>query len=170
MKTKKQEKLINNFLSELSDELRPLYGEIIDCLSDCGYNPQKERTNLSFKHNLHNKQMAKMGFRNPNGFSFFALRFSACTGYSQRFCDIVCAMIEKYPSKIAMCVDGNCRYCAGEPLTHVYTHICQNGETKFHCGAYALEIPNLSVEDIAEIKLLVTEEHRYLMKYQVGIE
>ena len=110
MKTKKQEELVNSFLSALGDEIRPLYQDIIMHLSELGYNPQKEKSNISFKHDLHNKQMAKMGIKkNKELLPFFALRFSACGGYLQRFTDIVSAAIVKYPSRAARCTSNCCR-------------------------------------------------------------
>ncbi len=170
MKTKKQEELVNSFLSALGDEIRPLYHEIMIYLSELGYNPKKEKASISFKHDLHNKQMAKMGFkRNKEHNPFFALRFSACRGYSQRFADIASANIIKFPSKVPGCIVNDCNYCSGEPDTHIYTHTFPNGESKSHCGAYALEIPDITADDIGEIKKLIKEEHKYLLKNEAGI-
>ena len=167
MKTKKQEELINSFLSMAGDEGRPLYHEIINCLSELGYNPKKEKTNISFKHDLHNKQIAKMGIKKSKEISL-ALRFSACKGYSQRFTDIVSAAIIKSPSKVPGCISDNCSYCGGEPNTHVYTYTFPDGACKSHCGAYALEIPNITADDLDEIKKLIKEEHEYLLKHEAS--
>ncbi len=175
MKTKKQEQLVNQFLSELSEQDRPLYYDIINHLSQNGYNPSKERSHLSFKHDLHNKQIAKLGIKNNKGHSpFLALRFSACNHYSQRLADVVAAYISKYPTRSARCIDNECSYCRGEAETHVYRHTFTdeaNGTTveKTHCGAYAIEIPVLTAGDIDEIKKLITQEHEYLLKHEAGI-
>lgn len=170
MRTKRQEELIHSFLSTLADDLRPLYQEIIMYLSELGYYPQKERSNLSFKHDLHNKQIAKMGIKRNNEHSpFFALRFSACRDYSQRFTDIVREAIIKYPSRVPRCTENGCSFCGGEPDTHVYSCTFPDGETKSHCGAYALEIPNITTEDIKEIERLLCEEHEYLLKHEAGM-
>lgn len=170
MKTKKQEELVNSFLSALGDEIRPLYHEIIMYLSELGYNPKKEKSSISFKHDLHNKQMAKMGFKgNKEHNPFFSLRFSACREYSQRFANIISANIIKNPSKIPRCIANNCNYCSGESDTHIYTYTFLNGERRAHCGAYALEIPDITAEDIGEIKKLIKDEHNYLLKYEAGI-
>lgn len=169
MKTKKQEEMIDSFLLTLGDENKSLYREIVVYLSDLGYNPQKERSHISFKHDLHNKQLAKIGIRSIKEPSpFFALRFSACKGYSQRFADVVSAAIVKSPSKVPGCISKNCSYCAGEPDTHIYTYIFPDGEKKSHCGAYALEVPSITAEDLVEIKKLIKEEHEYLLKHQVS--
>lgn len=165
--TAKQEELVNSFLSGLDEQARPVYDEIIRCLSALGYSPKKEKSNLSFKHSLHNKQMAKIsgGGNRPA----FALRFSACRGYSQRFADIVKAYIVKYPTRAARCTSGNCNYCEGAAETHVYTAMFADSETRTHCGAYALAIPNLQPEDVGEIKMLIQQEHVYLLKHEAGL-
>jgi hypothetical protein len=109
-----------------------------------------------------------MNSSKKNGTSpFFALKFSACRGYSQRFADIVDAYIAKYPTRAARCCpDGGCDFCAGEPQTHVYVH---SADAKLmHCGANAVEIKELCAADLPEIKRLINEEHAYLMKHQVG--
>ena len=171
MKTKKQEELVESYLSQFGDDISPLYRDIIMHLSDLGYNPKKEKSNISFKHDLHNKQIAKMGtkiLKKTELVPVFSLRFSACRGYSQKFTDIVSAAIIKYPSKAPLCLDNGCHHCAGEPSTHVYTCTFPDDESKSHCGAYALEIPDISADDIYEIKRLIKEEHEYLMTHEVG--
>ena len=172
MKTKKQEELVNSFLSEIDEGSRPLYQDIILYLSELGYNPKKEKSGISFKHNLHNKQMAKMSIKTnkrQGSHPYFALRFSACRGYSQRFLDVVCSYITKYPARSSQCINnGGCNFCAGDAVTHVYEYTFPNGESKLHCGAYAVEIPNITVNDIAEIKSLIREEHNYLLKHEAG--
>lgn len=170
MKTKKQKELIDSFLLRLDDEDKSVYRNIVLYLSELGYNPKKERSHISFKHDLHNKQIAKIGIRKKNETSpFFALRFSACTGYSQKFAEVIRANIEKYPSKTPGCIENTCDYCAGEPETHIYSYIYPDGENKAHCGASALEIPNICAEDSTEIKQLIKEEHEYLLKYEAKV-
>lgn len=63
MKTKKQRELIDSFLAMLGAEDQPLYQELVLYLSELGYNPKKERSNIAFKHELHNKQIVKIGIR-----------------------------------------------------------------------------------------------------------
>ena len=170
MLTKQQDELVNTFLSGPGIEQEaPLYRELIMCLSACGYKPMKAKSNISFKHDLHNKQIAKMGIRTSKkkgAVPFFALRFSACRDYSQRFAEIISENILHYPSKIPGCIDNTCNYCNGEAETHVYSYTFANGEKKSHCGAYALEIPDISPDDIDELKKMIEEEHRYLIKHE----
>ncbi|MBO0455145.1 hypothetical protein JZO77_00085 [Enterococcus hulanensis] len=169
MKTKKQKELIDSFLLPLGAEDQSLYREIVIYLSELGYNPKKERSHISFKHSLHNKQIVKIGRKkNKDGAPFLALRFSACREYSQKFAEVVRAAINKFPSKTAKCLDSKCDYCAGEPESHVYTYSFSDGKTQSHCGAQALEIPNITAESLAEIKQLIEEEHEYLIKYEAN--
>ncbi len=170
MKTKRQEELINSFLSVVRDQIKPLYQEIIMYLSELGYNPQKQRSYIIFKHDLHNKQMAKTGIGIKKDKSpFFALRFSACRGYSQRFTNIVSMAVDRDNFRKALCLDNGCKYCGGEAETQVYTYEFPDGESRSHCGAVALEIPNITADDISEIKKLIREEHEYLLKHEAGI-
>jgi hypothetical protein len=163
----KQEELLRTYLSEMTQDLRPVYRELAVFLSGLGYLPKKEKNNLSFKHALHNKQIAKMGFgRGQKASPFFALRFSACRGYSDRFADIVRANILKFPHKTPGCLSNTCHFCAGEPETHTYACTFSGGETKRHCGAYALNIPELSAKDLEELKKLIAEEHAYLILHE----
>jgi len=170
MKTEKQKELIHSFLSTLGDETKPIYEELILYLSELGYIPQKQKSAISFKHDLHTKQIAKIGVKSRIPYPFFALRFSACEGYSQRFADIVGAAISKYPKRAAICISGPCRCCAGPPSTHVYSYTFPDGECKTYCGAYALEIPGIAAGDIAEIKKLINEEHEYLVMHEANRE
>ncbi len=168
MNTQRQEELITSFLSALGDETRPVYQDVILCLSELGYHPSKDKSNISFKHDLHNKQIAKIGIK-KNQEPFFALRFSACRGYSQRFIEIVALYTAKYPARVSRCTDNGCNYCSGEPSTHVYTSISPDGELIKHCGAYAIEIPDITPDDNAEIRKLIHEEHEYLLKHEAGV-
>lgn len=163
MKTKKQEELAGSFLKALDGEARLIYQDLIAYLAELGYHPQKDRSSVSFKHSAHNKQIAKM--KMEKGAPYFAMRFSACRGYSKRFADIIDAWMVKYPTRTAGCPSGRCSFCAGEPDTHVYTHSA-GGERRPHCGAYALEIPNLTADDVVEIKALIVQEHAYLMEHE----
>ncbi|MCL2508727.1 MAG: hypothetical protein FWF05_06085 [Oscillospiraceae bacterium] len=165
MKTKRQEELINSFLSELGDELRPLYQDIAMYLSELGYNPRKQRSYIVFKHDLHNKEMAKMGMAWTKDHSpYFALRFSACKGYSQGFADIIKDYIHKNPGRLfPHCVDGKCVFREDGDRTPFYEYVFPDGAAQSFCGAKALVIPSITSEDMEEIKKLIKEEHEYLL-------
>ncbi len=172
MPTSKQSSLLQVFLSSLDDQARPLYEALAGTLQDLGYQPKKEKSNISFKHGLHNKQMAKMGVkatRAKGPSPFFSLRFSACRGYSQRFESIISAYAAQYPAREARCTRGECSFCQGDAATHVYNYEAPDGQSKTHCGAYAIDIPALTAEDLDELKTLIREEHAYLMEHEAGI-
>jgi hypothetical protein len=50
-----------------------------------------------------------------------------------------------------------CGFCKGDKF--VYTYTIPNGEIKTACGAFVVEIPDVSAEDIDEIKRLILEQH-----------
>ena len=171
MKTKKQQELIELYLSQLDGEKQTIYRELIVYLSELGYNPKKEGLRISFKHDMHRKQIAKIGMtRGKQPKPIFMLRFSACRNYSKRFKDIVNEAVSKDNFNESRCVNKNCDWCAGDAKSHVYIGELPDGTLKFHCGASALEIPDVKSEDILEIKTLIKEEHIYLMKNEAGIE
>lgn len=170
MKTKKQQEMIELYLSQLEREKQAIYREIIAHLSELGYNPRKEGLRISFKHDLHRKQIAKIGMsKGKQPRPIFMLRFSACQDYSKRFKDIVNTAVSKDNFNESRCIYNNCDWCAGDAKSHVYIGESADGTLKYHCGASALEIPDVKAEDIAEIKRLLNEEHIYLMKNEVGI-
>ncbi len=164
--TKRQEALAEQFMSALNDEDRVLFGSLFGCLTELGYVPQKERANLTFKHDKHHKQIAKMGMKKgTDAVPALFLRFSACRGYSERFEAVVRDAILRSPSKAPRCTEQACDFCRGDARTHIYTHVFPDGE-RAHCGAFALEIPNLTSGDLPEIKGLLREEHAYLLKHE----
>jgi len=177
MKTKKQEELVNTYLSQFGNEIKSLYEDIILFLSELGYNPKKAGPSISFTNDIHNKQIAKMVTiirKNQAPSPRFSLRFSACKDYSQRFADIVRDAIIKVtannPHRLARCTTGECgeRNCKGKPDSHIYKHILPTGEHITSCGAYAIAIPDITADDISEIKKLIREEHEYLMKHEAN--
>ena len=171
MKTKKQEELVSKFLMDNKNDQTHLYREIAVYLSEIGYNPKKQRSSIVFNHDAHNKQIAKFGIvRTKDKSPYFALRFAACKGYSERFTNLVNAVMEKDENKTAGCVAGKCDYCRGEPYTHVYIYTNASGETITRCGASPITIPDLSERDLDDIKRFIWEQHVYLMKHEAGVE
>jgi len=173
MKTKKQKELVESYLSPFENGIQLLYQDIILYLSELGYYPKKAGPSISFTNDTHGKQIAKIGTdinKNEDHAPWFTLRFSACKDYSQRFADIVRDAIIKVTAnnqyRLARCTTGECNGCKGEPDSHIYTSILPNGEKIASCGAYAIKIPNISTDDINEIKELIKEEHEYLVKHE----
>ena len=120
MKTKKQQELIETYLSQLENKDQTIYRELIVYLSELGYNPKKEGLRISFKHDLHSKQIAKIGIsRGKQPRPIFMLRFSACQDYSKRFKDIVNTAVSKDTFNESRCIYNNCDWCAGDAKSHV---------------------------------------------------
>jgi len=164
--TGKQSKIIDTFLSMISDDEKLIYQPIVRYLSELGYKPQRQKSQgyvISFKHPLHGKQIAKIGIREKNQSVYFSLRFSACTGYSQKFIDVVRDVVISSNQYIPIC--DTCKLCKGD--THVYTYEFPSGEKTSRCGSYAYEIPNVTADDTIEIKKLLKEQHEYFMIYAV---
>ena len=65
-----------------------------------------------------------------------------------------------HDNRLAKC--GQCGYCKGGK--HVYTYTFPDGEIKAACGAFVLEIPDVTLTDVDEIKRLIHEQHEYFMK------
>jgi hypothetical protein len=118
---------------------------------------------LSFSNLEHNRVLARCGIREGSENAFFGLRFSSCTNYSDKFAEVVRGRILSSNSRLAKCCE--CGFCKGDKF--VYTYTFPNGEIKTACGAFVVEIPDVSAEDIDEIKRLIQEQHAYFMKYAV---
>ena len=161
---KKWEKDINDFMDMISEEEKSVYKPIMDYLIELDYTPVKKRTKgfiLSFTNLAHNRVMARFGISEGSTCSFFGLRFSACTAYSDKFANIIRERIESKNNRLAKC--KSCGYCKGDKF--VYTYTFQNGETKAACGAFMLDVPLVTADDIPEIKKLIKEQHHYFMEY-----
>ncbi len=171
MKTKKQQELVDSFLDALDNELGSLYREIVMYLSELGYYPRKQRSYIVFKHDLHNREMAKIGMtQTKDGLLYFSLRFSACKGYSERFANVIRDYINNNPNKLfPHCENGRCVFRADGERAPYYEVTFRDGETQSCCGAKALVIPNDDLVAIEETKRLIKEEHNYLMKHEAGI-
>ncbi len=160
------EKHIDAFYGMISDEEKLVYQPIITMLIELGYTPMRKQTKgyiLSFSNLDHNRVLARFGILEGGGKAFFGLRFSACTNYSDKFTEVVRNRILSNNNRLAKC--GECGFCKGDKF--VYTYTFPDGEMKAACGAFVLEIPNVTTDDIDEIKRLIGKQHGYFMKYAV---
>ncbi|MCL1829982.1 MAG: hypothetical protein FWG21_00970 [Oscillospiraceae bacterium] len=162
---KKWEADVEEFLTLVTDDQREIFAHIIDYLKELNYVAQKKRTQgfiLSFNNPIHNRVIARFGLRKNSDTGFFGLRYSSTTDYSLKFADVIRERVLS-GNKPARC--GECRYCKGEKFTYTYTS--EDGRTAVACGAYVLEIPNITLDDLPEVKCLISQQHEYFMTYAI---
>ena len=163
---KKWEEFINEFYAMISNEEKLIYQPIIETLVELDYIPMRKRTKgfiLSFNNPAHNRVLARFGVREGSEKAFFGLRFSSCRNYSDKFANVIRDRILSSNNRLAKC--GECGYCKGDKFT--YTYEFSDGESKAACGTFVLEIPDVNLSDVDEIKRLISEQHEYFMKYSV---
>lgn len=159
---KAAEKLIDAFYGMISGEEKLVYQPIINRLLELGYTPMKKQTKgyiLSFSNLAHNRVLARFGIREGSGSAFFGLRFSSCTNYSGKFAEVIRSRILSSSNRPAKC--SECGFCKGDKF--VYTFTFPDGETKAACGAFVLEIPDVTTDDLDEINRLISQQHDYFM-------
>ena len=155
---------IDEFYHLISNEEKLVYQPIIDALIGLDYVPLRKRTKgyiLSFSNLAHNRVLARFGLRENGEKAFFGLRFSACMEYSQKYAEVIRDRILSSNSRLAKC--GECRFCKGDKF--VYTYTFPDGDSKAACGAFVLEIPEVTLSDVDEIKRLMGEQHAYFMEH-----
>jgi hypothetical protein len=161
---KAYEKSINELMEKISNEEKAVLTPIMDYLIELDYTLVKKGTKdsvLSFSSLAHNKAIARFGVREESSIPFFGLRFSACTEYSEKFANVIRERIESSNSRLAKC--KSCRFCKGDK--YVYTYTYPDGTTGASCGTFLLDIPDVTIDDVSEIKRLIKEQHEYFMKY-----
>ncbi|WFR59573.1 hypothetical protein QA584_10910 [Anaerocolumna sp. AGMB13025] len=165
---KRWEEFILEFYEMISSEERLVYQPIIEALVELDYTPIRKRTKgfiLSFNNLAHNRVIARLGVREGTGKAFFGLRFSSCIKYSDKFASVIRDRILSSNNRLAKC--GDCGYCKGDKF--VYTYTFPNGESKDACGAFVLDIPEVTISDVSEIRKLIAEQHEYFMKYALYV-
>lgn len=127
---------------------------------------------ISFKHDLHSEtELQKSVYRGANNQDRYLCCGFPLVKITLRDLRIfVNTAVSKDTFNESRCIYNNCDWCAGDAKSHVYIGESADGTLKYHCGASALEIPDVKAKDIAEIKRLLNEEHIYLMKNEAGIE
>jgi hypothetical protein len=179
--TAKQQSLIDTLISGLPESDKPFYNEIIDHITLLGYIPQKQSVAdlvLSFKHSANKKVIAKIGIR--KGCGFIAIKFFACKYVPEKFVKALCdehqnavndpRMVitpddEPVPPGVIMkpCTLGLCSVCTGGKMRYFYT---TDEKVIFRCGAYPVLIPDITKNDVADMKRLLSEQHDYFMSLE----
>ena len=95
---------------------------------------------ISFKHDLHSKQIVKIGIRQAAETDFY-VSFFACQNYDKRFKNIVKTAVSKNSYEESRCIHNHCDWCAGEVKTHVYIDESFDDTLKFHSERDPLTFP-----------------------------
>ena len=165
----KQDTLISQLLSALPEDRRNLFGDLMEYLIKLGYLPQKQAVKaltLSFKRGR--QVIAKV--RAFNG-GEFRVKFFACENPPQKYRDAlrrdIEAQNEQYwgtikpdrPAHLKNKCDRCCTVCTGGNMGY-YWKVKDRREI-FRCGAYPILIPDITIDDLAEVKRLLAEQDRY---------
>ena len=174
----KQNALISQLLSALPEDRRYLFGELAEFLIKLEYLPQKQAVKtltLSFKRGR--QVIAKV--RACNG-GEFRVKFFACANPPQKFRDAlrrdIEAQNEQYwgtvnpdrPAHLKNKCDSCGTACTGGNIGYYWKF--EDGREIFRCGAYPILIPDITVNDLADIKRMLIEQDKYFKTIHVEKE
>jgi sRNA-binding regulator protein Hfq len=173
--TQKQQSLIDDFLNVLSEDDKHVFEVIINSIAILGYIPQKQKVKdfvLSFKHGQNGKIIAKMGIRKQKG--FLSIKFFACKNVPKKYiaalgenADDAYARLtpperdQLRPNEIMLKCTLSCGICTGGKMR--YYHQYPNGKEIYRCGAYPVLLPDITVDDVEDLKRLISEQHSYFL-------
>ena len=164
-----QNTLISQLLSELPEERKNLFSDIMEHIKKLGYIPQKQAVKtltLSFKRGR--QVIAKI--RAYKG-GELRVKFFACENPPQKYRDAlrrdIEAQKEQYwgimdpdrPAHLKNKCDGCGTACTGNNMGYYWKF--EDGREIFRCGAYPILIPDITTDDLAEIQRLLVEQDRY---------
>lgn len=157
MATEKQKQLVNQFYDILNEnEEKIIFNEIINYLMEFGYAPIKCKTSdfcLDFYHSKLKQKIAKLR-KNE-----LKLKFYASNEYSVKFSNAIKNVIEEYDGRYTGCY--GCGKCKGN--LRGYTYIYPDGRKVFRCGGELLAIPDITQNDLKEIKQLIKAQHQFFI-------
>lgn len=157
MLTDKQKQLVNHFYELLNETKEKLiFYEIINLLLELGYTPIKCKTKdfcLDFYNSKYKQKIAKLR-KNE-----IKLKFYACEEYSVKFSKTIKNVIEEFNGKYTGCY--GCGKCKGS--LRGYTYIYPDGRNVFRCGSELIAIPDITEEDLDEIKQLINVQHKFFI-------
>jgi hypothetical protein len=173
--THKQQSLIDDFLNALSEDEKYIYGDVINRIVELGYIPQKQNVKdfvLSFKYCQNGKIIAKMGIRKQKG--FLSIKFFACKDVPEKYIaalgensDDAYARLtppkrdELRPNEIMLKCTLSCNVCTGGKMRYYYQY--PNGKEIYRCGAYPVLLPDITGNDVEDLKRLISEQHNYFL-------
>ena len=174
MTDEKYDKMLNELMLLFTDEDKFMCQQVADFLMELGYVPQKQKVQgnvLSFKLNKTNKVIAKIGIRNgTNQRAFFSVKFFACKSVPKKYIDALQYEIDSHNGQYSRPIRsineknrcGYCGTCTGGGLGYYFVY--PNGKEVLRCGAYPIIIPDLTPNDIDEMKSLLLEQHKYFLR------
>ena len=173
--TQKQITLTDAFINALPENEKEVFSVIIDYIYELGYISQKQKVKdfvLSFKHNINGKMISKMGIRRQKG--FLSIKFFACKNVPEKYIkalgensDDVYTRLPPperdrlLPNEIMLKCTLSCSICTGGKMRYYYQY--PNGSEIFRCGAYPVLLPNVTENDIDDVKRLILEQHNYFL-------
>jgi len=166
------DKLINDLNMQLSDDEKIFCGQIMDFLTQLGYVPEKQRVKgyvLSFRHIQNGRVIAKIGTRGSKQKATISLKFFGCKTVPLKYSDALRAEIESHNGQYCGPLRDNviknrcgfCKQCTGGGVAYYYAY--PDGREILRCGAYPILIPDLTLNDIDDMKKVLMEQHEYFL-------
>jgi hypothetical protein len=154
-----QRELLSELTSQLGDDEKETCQSLAACLTELGYVPQRlkvQRFVLAFKSSEVGQTIAKIGVRNKK--VFYGIKFYACKNPPEKFMNAVRNAAVRSNGQYVCC---GCEICGAAPEDRGYRVVLPDGEEFLRCGAYVVEIPELTAEDADSFCRLLREQHAY---------
>jgi len=173
-----QAERISELLLSLDDDNKEVCKQIYTHLVSLGYTAKKQKVSgysLLFTHKKANVAIAKLRTKHKQPTLLrFDVRFFACKHLPQKFADAlrneIVSKDGQYCCEISdreKVIDNRCfcGYCAEMCTGGGYGYYYQSPDGKEYrrCGAYMVPMFDLTLHDIRDIKILLTEQHEYFM-------
>lgn len=159
-----QRELLALFMTQIPENHKSFYNDLIDFNAGLGYTPVKTKTasfNLDFKKNKIKQTILKLECPSPSSIHpLIRMKFYAAQSYGGVFKDSLRKVIEDHGGRYTGCY--GCGRCNGQ--LQGYTYEYADGRKVFRCGGELIPIPNATHANIDEIKRLITEQDMYWMK------
>ena len=165
MANEKALQLLEDFLNELPESHREMFGEIARCAIALGYAPKKTKSKdfvLDFTKNRVKRTILKMEVHdnakpaNPPG---LRLKFFASSEYSDPFQRGIQRVIEEFGGKYTGCY--GCGRCKGASEGYTFTY--PDGRKVFRCGHELIAVHGLGGEHVPEIVELLKKQDAFFM-------
>ena len=152
--------LIDDCISKMAEDEKDLFKQIAEYAVELGYTPKTIKTArgvsdaLTFTKSKVKRTLLKIR-PNKNGNSQLVLSFFASSDYSDVFKQGIKLVIDEFNGRYTGCY--GCGKCEKGKLQG-YTFIYPDGKKVFRCGGALIELPPISLDNIAEIKQLMIKQ------------